>query len=293
MRDMPYRRDDEPLGHGGYGTVYRAFHKRTGQMVALKLARDGRIPARRLSHEIDVQRNFDHPHIMPMLDLDPKKRWFTMPIAKRNLAQAMKDGSLTPHSLTNILGDVAKGLQHAHYRQHVHRDVTPANILELEVGGRRRWVVADWGLVQKPRGEQFSLPMTVSGQVLGTRQFAPPELSDNPRGVGPETDVYYLGAVAAWALSGKEPQPGRVLLPAHKGWADFIRLATVAEPARRVQSMVEVISMLYKLEIKLRPEPPALSAMTADLDACAICGGRIGNEGRCTICSMLVNPAFN
>lgn len=249
----PYRLDPEPLGRGGYGVVHRAVHRESGDVVALKKALPGAAALARIRREISAQQQFSHKHIMPILDADSAGgRWFTMPLADLTLTQLMERGAVTEPVLTEILYAAAQALQYAHYKNHVHRDVTPNNLLRITHGADgRRWVVGDWGLVQKPEG-QTSLPLTATGQPLGTREFGPPEAQHAARGVGPEFDVFYLGAVASWVLTGVMPFEGRVELPAQEPWQTFVRTTTRRNPTDRFGSMVPVLAMLHDFRDRQR-----------------------------------------
>lgn len=249
----PYRLDPEPLGRGGFGIVHRATHRVTQEVVAFKKALPGGQAAARMKREIEVQQSMSHHHVMPILDADPNFRWFTMPLATDSLAKRCYRRSPTDLLLATILHQVAGGLQYAHFRGHIHRDVTPGNILRLGVDASSRWVVADWGLVQKPEGQE-SLPLTLTGQVLGTRSFGPPELMTAPHGVGPEVDVYYIGALAAWALTGDEPSPHHMPLPARREWRELVLCTTQKDPTARPQTMVDVLAMLHDMREQFENE---------------------------------------
>src|SRR5256884_8159428 len=88
----------------------------------------------------------------------------------------------------------ASGLQEAHDRHLVHRDVKPSNLL-LDEQGRVKLV--DFGLVR-----QFSSRLTDPRVLLGSVEFMAPEQSHDPSGVGPAADVYGLGATLFWLPTG-------------------------------------------------------------------------------------------
>lgn len=266
--------------------VWHAEHRITGEIVALKKALPGRQCLQRLQREISVQRSLSHEHIMPILDASETGRWFTMPLAKDTLAQRVARAPISDLPLAEILYSVARGLQYAHKRGHIHRDVTPGNILRIKCNPHGdRWVVADWGLVQKPEG-QASLPLTLTGQVLGTRSFGPPELMTTPHGVGAEVDVYYIGAVAAWALSGTEPSHDKIPQTGRPEWDAFISKLTKRDPVQRPQSMVDVLADLHEMReafgelVRWRGEHQAPLFV---MHPCGVCGTEV--EGiRCGKC---------
>jgi serine/threonine protein kinase len=111
---------------GGYAEVFRAEHReRPGQLVAFKRPRSNVPLAReRMAREIEVQRLFEHPHIMPILDAAEDGSWFVMPLAQGNLEGLWKSGVLGSNArliATVILDPVIQGLEPAHARGYVHR----------------------------------------------------------------------------------------------------------------------------------------------------------------------------
>jgi serine/threonine protein kinase len=126
-----------------------------------------------------------------------------MPLAAGDLTALCSD--LSDEDLRDVLCDVADALAAAHAAGFVHRDVTPMNILML--AGDDRWVLADWGLVRRPRG-LTTTRLTGSGQPAGADGFMAPELLRGAhRHASPASDVFSLGRVAAWAVAGEPLLP--------------------------------------------------------------------------------------
>ncbi|MEU4823964.1 serine/threonine-protein kinase [Actinomadura sp. NPDC023710] len=255
-----YRLEAVPLGRGGFAEVFRATAKSDGHVVALKRARSFGMAGERLKREIEVQRSLAHPNIMPILDSDPGFTWFTMPVAEGNLDKLR--ASLDEEDLASILLHVADALQVAHDEQLIHRDISPGNILGLQGSGasRYRWVVADWGLVHRPpRGS--STPLTKAGVGMGTEGFAAPEIWRDATSATPAADVYSLGRVAAWFLTGQRPSPGEPLLPEgqFQHWRGFIRACTESRKEQRLATMAD-LKVRLDIVFALRDEPPATQA---------------------------------
>lgn len=290
MPRHPYELDSAPLGVGGFGIVTRATHRTSGQLVALKQALPGEAAALRMKREIDVQVGLSHRNIMPVLDHDPSHRWFTMPIAAASFADRYRRVPPSNVRLAQILLDIGAALQYAHYRGHVHRDVTPSNILLIPDGASgHRWVLADWGLVQPPTGQE-ALPLTLAGQVLGTHTFGPPEMLTTPSGVGAEVDIYYLGALVAWVLTGEAPSHEHMPSPDDSRWAEFVTAMTPHHAHERPQSMLPVLAALHAMRDEFAAEQRVRGQHQSGLfrvDGCGTCG-REASGMRCVHCGAFL-----
>jgi serine/threonine-protein kinase len=235
-----------PLGEGGFAKVWKAVRKADQEIVAFKEPLAGEVAAQRLRREIEVQSQLAHPHIMPILEADPDRAWFTMPLAEGSL-RTLRAG-LNEEDLASIIYDVADALAFAHESRFVHRDITPSNILGLPYAPAktgRRWLIADWGLVRRP-DSQVSRQLTRSGQALGTLGFAAPETWYDGHTATAAADVYSLGRVAAWFLTDQEPRPNVDLLPDGplQHWRAFVRACTALDISRRPADMSVVKSRL-------------------------------------------------
>ena len=240
-----YKVEHPEVGRGGYAIVYRATHKATGAVVAFKRTiEDDEESLGRLRREIQEQGRLDHPHIMPILDQCEHGHWFTMPLAEGDLEKLRP--RLTEDDLLTALDQVAEGLAAAHDRGLLHRDVTPRTILALaddELG--RTWVLGDWGLVRRPRGKT-TVHRTQAKHPFGTDGFAAPEMYDDAHAATSASDVYSLGRVAAWAVTGQWPKPNVPLEPEGR-WRNLVRRTTQMDPARRVQTMAEFRELLDEI----------------------------------------------
>ena len=136
---------------------------------------------------------------------------------------------------------VAAGLEFAHATGHPHRDVKPHNVIEVEEGGGKRWVVADWGLTRRPLGETAT-PLTKTGQMVGTDGFAPPEAYRDGHLYGEPGDVFALGQVIAWAC-GVTPVPN-VVGSAPEPWRELVEGMTKLDISERIQTFVDVRRLL-------------------------------------------------
>ncbi|WP_220040859.1 protein kinase domain-containing protein [Streptomyces sp. NTH33] len=232
---------------GGQAEVFRAVHKASGIDVAFKRRLSpGKKAAVRMGREIEISRMLNgHPHAMPVLDFDAKHHWFVMPLAEATAEEQtlhLKD----PKRLHNMIKAVASVLAEAHRHGWRHRDIKPSNILLLH----GRWTLADWGTGRRPRGQTTFIGRT--GAYIGTLGFAPPELSVKPHDAVPASDIYSLGRVAAWALTGEWPQANIPLLPTQEPWRTIVREATQHEIERRPQSVDEFLTLIDREHDKHR-----------------------------------------
>ncbi|MEU5839686.1 serine/threonine-protein kinase [Streptomyces diacarni] len=249
-----YRLSARPLGRGSYAEVFHAVHKATGEEVALKRAHIRQEAKDRTRREIQDQKRLAHPNIMPILDHDPGFSWYTMPLALGSLRD-LRQGP-DEEELALILLTLGEALGVAHRLGLVHRDISPPNILALPgESGANRWVVADWGMVRRPPGEASRI-LTRTGQGMGTPGFDAPELSVDPRQATPAVDVYSLGRVAAWYLTGTMPTSGVRLLPDADflHWRLFVNSCTQPDVQLRIQNMSKLRAMVQNV-LEDRDEP--------------------------------------
>ncbi|MGH2973481.1 MAG: serine/threonine-protein kinase [Solirubrobacterales bacterium] len=253
---IPYRLGAQ-IGLGAYAEVFKATSRDSpANFVAFKRARPNQaLASARLQREIDVQLTLDHPNVMPVLDADTNRAWFVMPLADGSLKKLLDEGTLGADTSTvtlDIIDQVSKGLEYAHHAGYLHRDISPGNILGYKQGnGSRVWVIGDWGTVRRPLGETTT-PLTDPGEGLGTAGFAAPETYDvDAHLVDERADVYSLGRVAAWLLTGRWPAPNIPLRP-EGPLRGFVEECTSLDPSRRPATMSELRSRLEELT----SEPP-------------------------------------
>jgi len=197
----------------------------------------------RMRREIKVQTSICNQNIMPILDYSQSFYWYTMPIAKEILSK--QSTPIESSILIQVVEECANGLITAHERGCIHRDLTPNNILLISEGGNERWVVSDWGLVR--RHGQTTIVRTAPGQMIGTAGFAAPEMWGDAHNVDTRADVYSLGRVVAWCLTGQWPISNLPLLP--EGiWYEFVSITTALDPRQRPQDMYGVLELLKKIK---------------------------------------------
>lgn len=202
------------LSRDGFGTVYRAEHRRMKRRVALKilssaLTRNVSAVAR-FEREIEAIGKLDHPGIVRAFDAGQRGGvWFlAMELVDgadfSTLSRAL--GPLPPADACELVRQAALALQHAHERNLIHRDVKPGNLMLTTVADGSPLVkVLDFGLAQLAQNENAGGELTISGELLGTVDYIAPEQIENPRTVNARADVYGLGATLYRLLSGQAP----------------------------------------------------------------------------------------
>lgn len=245
-----YACDKKPRGSGGYADVFAARHKPSGLRVALKRLKTtvDESAGPRMKREIRVMEELaGEPHVMPVLDADPAGTWYVMPLAEGDAFALRAD--LDDQALVGLLDNAIRALVAAHNANYVHRDVTPNNLLRLEPG---RWVVADWGLTRGRPGHTTTI-LTSTDSVVGTDGFIAPEILRGDTGPDAPADVYSLGRVAAWAVTGQVPLAGQDLVP-EGPFRRLVRDATRENPSRRI-SLEDFAARLAALRFEPAPLP--------------------------------------
>ncbi|MFI8521004.1 serine/threonine-protein kinase [Streptomyces sp. NPDC085481] len=257
-----------PGGQGGMGIVHEAVHKATGTVVAFKKPlslRENRTA--RMRREIEVAQKLGaNRHVMPVLDFSPRAEWFVMPMAQNTAEHLQPELQRDPIALRALVDAVASALADAHRLDYLHRDIKPANILHLD----GRWVLGDWGIVRRPRGQTTNPKRT--GTEIGTVEFGAPELSIAPHNATPASDIYSLGRVIGWLLTGLPPEVNVPLLPSGP-WRGVVRRCTYRDPHQRPQTIADFLDVVEQETAPLIDLPVAraqqlmTAAQEGDTDA--------------------------
>ncbi|MFI8793900.1 RNA-binding domain-containing protein [Streptomyces sp. NPDC055105] len=259
---FPFHRQED-----GMADVFYATHKPTGTPVVLKQLRGQHppLPKRaRMAREIEVGCLLsDHPNAMPVWDAGADGKWFVMPKAQAVATECL-DELKGPAALRDLVESLCSALIAAHDIQApgaphgwVHRDIKPSNVLRLD----GRWVLADWGIARRPPGQTTHPHRTRVGVSMGSEGFAAPELSIDAHSAGPSADVYSLGQLIGWAVTGRNPQQNIPLIPESGPWRAVVREATRRAPERRPATVQAFLNLIAQ-EIDTPPVPPVVQAET-------------------------------
>ncbi|MEO6034732.1 MAG: serine/threonine-protein kinase, partial [Verrucomicrobiota bacterium] len=197
----------EEIARGGMGVVYKARQRKLGRLVAVKMIlagpRAGKEFVQRFRTESAAAAILQHPNIVAIHDVGVHEgqHYFSMDYVEgQNLAQRVGQQPLPPKKAARYVEIIATAIHYAHERGILHRDLKPSNVL-IDSNDQPR--VTDFGLARRLDGDSS---LTMTGQVLGSPNFMPPEQAGGKRGkVGRPSDVYALGGILYYLLTARAP----------------------------------------------------------------------------------------
>ncbi len=213
----------EEIARGGMGIVYRARQVSLNRLVAVKVllapqfARD----TQRFRREAEMAASLNHPNIVSIYEVGEHdgQPYFSMELIEgRSLADLSRDQPLGTRRAAELTKTIAEAVHFAHERHLLHRDLKPSNVLVDAFDAPH---VTDFGLAKRSDGDA---DLTLTGQVLGTPNYMPPEQAEakgRPSGVA--GDVYSLGAILYHLLTGRAPFLAESI-------TQTLRLVTETEP---------------------------------------------------------------
>ncbi len=200
------------LGEGGMGAVYLGYNEKDGAQVAIKVLGDQLASNQdfidRFYREAKSGALLNHPNIVRSLtagqDATSGKHYLVLEYVDGPSAQGLLNtlGRLPVGDAVYIVLDVARGLEHAHSRNLIHRDIKPDNILLTRSGVAK---LVDLGLAK--RIDETS-HLTGAGQSFGTTPYMPYEQAITAKNADGRSDIYALGATLYHLVTGQVPFPG-------------------------------------------------------------------------------------
>lgn len=202
------------LGAGATGTVYLACDLKLDRRVALKVRHrlnDQEQAFIRFVREGKAAASLRHPNICPVYDagcIDDQQYIAMAYYSNGSLADRLKKESRLPvRRAVHLVALAARALAVTHRHGIVHRDLKPANILLDETD---QPVITDFGLAKQILVSPDET-LTQDGMVVGSPAYMSPEQFDDPRTVGPASDIYSLGVVLYRLLTGQLPFSGSLM----------------------------------------------------------------------------------
>jgi serine/threonine-protein kinase len=206
------------LGAGGMGEVYLAEQVLLRRPCAIKLIRPERAgdptTLRRFEREVQATATLTHPNTVEIYDYghdaDGTFYYVMEYLPGLSLEQlVVRHGPLPPERAVHLLRQVCGALQEAHAIGLIYRDIKPGNLLVGERGGRHDVVkLLDFGLVRivaDSGGEAGDVKLTQEGAIAGTPAYMSPEQAAGKAALDGRSDLYSLGAVAYFLLTGQPP----------------------------------------------------------------------------------------
>jgi len=202
---------ERELGRGGMATVYLAEEKKHGRKVAIKVLRPeitAALGTERFLREIGIAARLSHPHIVPLIDSGKAGGllYYVQPhVPGGSLRERLTEARRLPlKDALRIAQEVGAGLDFAHRKGFVHRDVKPENILLADGHA----VLADFGVARACRDAEAGDRVTEIGLAVGTPEYMSPEQASGESELGAASDVYSLACVIYEMLAGEPPFTG-------------------------------------------------------------------------------------
>ncbi len=199
------------LGSGGMATVYLAEDVKHHRKVAVKVLRpelSATLGVERFTREIETAAQFQHPHILPLLDSGEAGGflYYVMPYVE---GESLRDrlarhGELPIHDGVKILTEVVDALAYAHAHGVVHRDIKPDNVL---LSGRHA-LVMDFGVAKALSEAGGASRITTTGVAVGTPFYMAPEQATADRHLDHRVDIYAVGVLGYELIAGRPPFSG-------------------------------------------------------------------------------------
>ena len=275
--DIPGYTIIRPIGEGGMASVFLAVQKSLEREVALKvmspvLASNAEFASRFLI-EGKITAKLQHPNLVTVYDIGTHNGVYYLAaeyIPGGTLKERITEGGLTVAEALDVISDIAQGLDFAHQKGFVHRDVKPGNVLYRNDG---RVVLADFGIAKAMDGSNSS---TVAGASIGTPDYMSPEQARGEP-VDGRSDLYSLGTMFYEILVGNPPyqaadpftvalmhvtHPIPVLPEPYEWLQPLIQGLMAKNPAERYNTGASFVEALHKL-VESAPQGAVLQQSSA------------------------------
>jgi serine/threonine-protein kinase len=284
----------ERLGEGGMGQVFKARNWKLDKVVALKLIRKDLLTNKtvvgRFEREVAATAQLDHPNIIRAYDAGRTDEglFIVMEYVEGiDLGRLVKEKGRVPSlKACEYIRQAALGLQHAHEKGLIHRDIKPPNLLLAAQGEVIK--ILDLGLARIQDSTDFmdqpdQPALTQLGVIVGTVDFIAPEQARDSRTVDIRADLYSLGCTFLYLLTGRVPYPGGTpteklikhaldplpsMLDVPAAVRGIVLKLMAKKPAERYQTpaeLVEALSRVLEQPERLQPRSAATLPMTVPL----------------------------
>ena len=209
---------EKELGAGGMGKVFVAQHALICRPTAVKVLTnengDAGSGVARFEREVQLSASLTHPNTITIFDFGrtaDNTFYYAMEYLEGLDLQRIVErfGPLPAERVVYLLRQICGSLGEAHQRGIIHRDIKPSNIFITERGGLQDFVkVLDFGLARRVSGNLTDSGVTRAGMVFGTPRYIAPESVAGQQKSDARSDLYNVGGVAYWMLTGRPLFPG-------------------------------------------------------------------------------------
>jgi len=194
----------DPLGKGGYATVYKGRCTSTGRLVALKKTKpdseEEGVPCTSI-REVAVLKELSHPHVIELLDVfcSPRKMILVFEFLPTDLKKYIRTRGrpLEPATVQSLSFQLCRGVEYCHANRVLHRDLKPQNLLVDSIDSLPRLKIADFGLARA-----YTLPMPKYTHEVVTLWYRPPEILLGSQLYNVAVDMWGAGCIIAEMATG-------------------------------------------------------------------------------------------
>ncbi len=276
VRELGQYTLERKLGEGGMGVVYRARHAMLRRPTAVKLLQPdkaGELAIERFEREVQLTARLTHPNTVTIYDYGRTPDgifYYAMELLDGATLGDVVDatGPQPPERVARILADCAGALAEAHDVGLIHRDIKPTNIMLVKQGGVSDVAkLLDFGLVKEVVKDPATA-LTVTQGLVGTPMYLAPEAVADPAAVDGRSDLYALGAVGYFLLTGEHVFEGKTVMdvclkhlqvppvapstrlgaPVPAGLESLVLACLAKDPLDRPQTAAELLGRLHALE---------------------------------------------
>jgi serine/threonine protein kinase len=263
----------DKLGQGGMGMVLKAQHRRMKRLVAIKVlttANKASVAIKRFYQEVVTAAQLNHPNIVTAYDSGEHEGilYLVMEyVDGKDLGTLIKQrGPMATKGALNCILQAARGLQYAHGKGVVHRDIKPGNLL-LDSEGNVK--ILDMGLARSLIPTPGEMPnaqrLTQPGQVMGTGEYMAPEQAADPRNADYSADIYALGCTLYRLLTGRPPYVAETLVAMLMAHRD----SPIPSLCDAVPSIPPTVNAIFQKMVAKRPQDryQSMADVVADVEA--------------------------
>ncbi len=254
---------EEKIGSGAMGVVYRGCHAMLRRPTAIKMLDVDKVnegSMQRFEHEVQITCQLNHPNTIAIFDYGRTPEgvfYYAMEYLDGVNLQTLVDdyGPQPEERVVHILLQICGSLYEAHSRGLVHRDIKPANIMLNRRGGEPDVVkVLDFGLVKAMDGDKH-VRLTANNSLTGTPLYMSPEAIQAPMTVDACSDIYAVGAVGYFLLTGRPVFQANSLVELCQHHVDSVPVPPSERRGKQVSAEMEVaiLACLEKSRAK-RPQ---------------------------------------